>query len=155
MRYLKDLTSGQKADLCLLRILQGKSYQELSDWVKSEWTFTLSRQSIGNFFRSDEGKEIMDVSYTQLKSEYADEPLIEKATRVLALQEQAKKLQRLLDRLCVDEREWLSYSEEFRQYIKQISVEMEGLQITVADGRSPIEVALQKVMEVKKLKAVS
>jgi len=149
MAYLKDLGQSQKIEMCLVRILEAKSYEDLAGYIDSNWGFKITRQSIGNFFRSEEGTRIMDQAYTQLKAEYADEPLVEKSTRVLSLRDQALKIKALLATLPVSDEFWIGDSQEFRQYIKQISVEMEGLQITVADGRSPIEMALEQALKVK------
>lgn len=145
--FLKNLQKNQKFELCLLRILQGLSYSDLANYVKEEWGFELSRQSIGNFLRSEEGQQIMASAYEHLRKEYSNEPVIEKSTRVMALREQATKIQALLRNLAVDSEGWLEYSQEFRQYIKQIAVEMEGIQVNVSEGKSAAELAIEAAME--------
>ncbi len=144
--FLKTLQRKQKFELCLVRILKGWSYQELSDWALEEWGFEVSRQSIGNFIRSDQGVQIMEEAYTNLRQEFSNEPIIEKSTRVMALREQALKLQGLLRLTGVDEEEWISYSQEFRQYIKQIAIEMDGIQVNVMEGKSATELALEAAL---------
>jgi hypothetical protein len=133
-------------ELCLLRILQAASYADLAEMIKEEWGFELTRQSVGNFFRSDEGAELMEEAYATLRKEYSNEPVIEKSTRVMALREQAVKLQGLLRELPVSDPEWREYSQEFRQYIKQIATEMEGIQVNVTEGKSAVEVAMEAAL---------
>ena len=148
--YLKDLQKKQKFELCLVRILKGASYAELSAWVAEEWGFEISRQSVGNFIRSEEGIQIMDEAYAHLRQEFSNEPIIEKSTRVMALREQTLKLQGLLRSISVDSEEWISYSQEFRQYIKQIAIEMDGIQVNVMEGKSAAEVAIEAALSEKR-----
>lgn len=151
---LTDLNRTQKFELCLVRVLQGASYKELADYVKEEWGFPISRQTIGYFLKSKEGEAIMSEVYDQLRKEYSNEPVVEKSTRVLALREQAVKLQKVLRGLPVD-KEWLDFSAEFRQYIKQIATEMEGLQINISEGKSAAELAIEAALAKRaKLKVV-
>lgn len=147
---LKDLNRGQKFELCLLRILQGASYATISDYVKEEWGFSLTRQSIGNFFRDPEGQNLMEEAYDHLRKEYSNEPVIEKSTRVMALREQAVKLQTVLRNLPVDTEDWITLSQEFRQYVKQIATEMDGIQVNFNEGKSPTELALEAALARKR-----
>jgi hypothetical protein len=147
--YLRDLQAGQKFELCLLRIMQGMSFKDMSEHVKSEWGFEITRQTIGNFFRSEEGRELLDKAYGHIRKEYANESLVEKSTRVLALREQTQKIQRTLRDLAVESAEWISYSQEFRQYMKQIAVEMEGIQVNVTDGKAAAERAIEAAIAKK------
>ncbi len=147
---LERLQRKQKFELCLHRILQGLSYQELADYLLNEWQFEISRQSVGNFLRSEEGEAMMAEAYEHLRAEFSNEPVIEKSTRVMALREQALKLQGVLRDLPVDEEEWLSYSQEFRQYIKQIAIEMDGIQVNVMEGKSAAELAIEAALSKQK-----
>lgn len=140
---LKQLQTPQKTELCLARILQGSSYADLAEYVFDQFGLQVSRQTIGNFFRSEEGTDLMDRAYEHLRQEYSNEPLIEKSTRVMALREQAQKLQGLLRTLSMEDEVWISYSQELRQYMKQISVEMEGIQVNVTEGKSAAELAIE------------
>jgi len=144
--YLADLTTQQKFELCLVRILQGLSYAELSAYIAEEWAFDVSRQTIGNFIRSEEGQDVMAQAYDHLRKEYSNEPVIEKSTRVMALREQALKLQALLRTLAVDTPPWVEYSQEFRQYIKQIAIEMDGIQVNVSEHKAAAEVAIEAAL---------
>ena len=152
---LENLKTKQKINLCMTRIVRGLSYAELAEYLLEEWQYTCTRQVIGNFFRSDEGETLMEEAYTGLRREFSNEPIIEKSTRVMALREQALKLQGLLRTLGVEEEEWIEYSQEFRQYIKQIAIEMDGIQVNVMEGKSAAEMAMAAAVEKKsKLKLV-
>jgi histidinol-phosphate/aromatic aminotransferase/cobyric acid decarboxylase-like protein len=147
--FLRDLQTGQKFELCLLRILKGMPFKDLANHVHEEWGFEITRQTIGNFFRSAEGLELMEKAYEHLRKEYSNEPLVEKSTRVLALKEQTEKIQAILRTVASDSEEWLSYSQEFRQYVKQIAVEMEGIQVNVTDGKAAAERAIEAAIAKK------
>ena len=74
----------------------------------------------------------------------------------MALREQALKLQEILRTVPTSAEDWLDYSAEFRQYVKQIAVEMEGIQVNVTEGKSATELALDAAMsKAKKLELVS
>jgi hypothetical protein len=88
----------------------------------------------------------MEAAYSHLRDEYSNEPLIEKSTRVLALREQTQKVQDTLRTLDVTSEEWISYSQEFRQYVKQIAVEMEGINVNVTEGKSAAEMGIEAAM---------
>ncbi len=152
---LEKLQRRQKLKICFLRILKGSSYQDIADHLKEEWQYTCSRQAVGNFLRSDEGEQMVEDAYAHLRREFSNEPVIEKSTRVLALREQVLKLQSVLRTLAVEEEEWISYSQEFRQYIKQIAIEMDGIQVNVMEGKSAAEMAMAAAVDKKsKLKLV-
>lgn len=129
-----------------MRILQGSSYDSLVGYIQEHFGLEVSRQTVGNFFRSEEGAEFMDAAYSHLREEYKNEPMIEKSTRVMALREQAVKLQGVLRSLPVDDEAWISYSQELRQYVKQIAVEMEGINVNVTDAKSAAELAIDAAM---------
>jgi len=145
-RFLTKLPDKDKFELCLMRILQGSSYDFLVGYIQDNFGLEVSRQTVGNFFRSEEGAEFMEKAYSNLREEYKNEPMIEKSTRVMALREQAVKLQGVLRSLSVEEEEWISYSQELRQYIKQIAVEMEGINVNVTDAKSAAELAIDAAM---------
>jgi hypothetical protein len=139
-----------------MRILQGSSYDSLTTYAQETFGLETTRQTIGNFFRSEEGAEFMRAAYATLRDEYANEPMIEKSTRVMALREQAVKLQGVLRSLPVDDEAWISYSQELRQYVKQISIEMDGINVNVNDAKSAaeqgIDAALAKAAKLKLVK---
>jgi hypothetical protein len=138
-----------------MRILDGTSYDALVIYIADNFNLETSRQTVGNFFRSVEGAEFMEKAYENLRAEYKNEPLIEKSTRVMALREQTAKLQAFLRTLPTEAEAYISYSQELRQYIKQISVEMDGINVNVTDGKSATEVALDAAMaKAKKLELV-
>jgi len=146
-KYLTKLQDKEKHELCLMRILQGMSYDKLQVIVAEDFGLEVSRQTVGNFFRSEEGSKMMDQAYKTLREEYVNEPMIEKSTRVMALREQASKLQRLLrDQLSIEDEAWISYSQELRQYIKQIAIEMDGINVNVNEAQSAAEMAMDAAL---------
>jgi hypothetical protein len=135
--YLNKLQREQKLELCLLRILDGATYNAIRDYIEETWQHKTSSQSVGNFFRSTEGEDLVSEAYKKLRSEYQEQPLIEKSTR-------------MMEGLPVGSEGWMLCSNEFRQYGKMISTEMEGLQVTV-DDRTPSERAFQAALESMKI----
>jgi hypothetical protein len=148
--YLNKLQREQKLELCLLRILDGATYNAIRDYIEETWQHKTSSQSVGNFFRSTEGEDLVSEAYKKLRSEYQEQPLIEKSTRMMAYRDQMVRLRHVMEGLPVGSEGWMLCSNEFRQYGKMISTEMEGLQVTV-DDRTPSERAFQAALESMKI----
>ena len=139
--YLTKLQYPQKLDICLLRIMDAATYKDVATYIGEVWQSEATPQTVGNFFRSEEGEKIMADAYKKLRKEYADQPLVEKSTRVVAYRDQMLKIRAVMNILPVGEEGWLEMSNEFRQYGKMIFQETEGLHITV-DDKTPMEKAL-------------
>lgn len=135
---LVGLPEEQKLELVERRIINGDSYQSLVDWLSNTYEFDTSITTMSHFFNSVEGEKLYKRKFREIRDTFAEEPLVDKSTRVLALRKKALHLGRVLDLLPMDEDDWLNFSSEYRQYLKMIRDEMEGLKISV-DDMSPFE----------------
>ena len=139
--YLTKLQEDQKLEICLLRIMDAATYKTVSDYIQEAWQAPATPQTVGNFFRSEEGEQIMEKAYKKLRKEYSQQPLIEKSTRLLAYRDQMLKIRAVMNSIPVGDEGWLELSVEFRQYGNMIFKETEGMHITI-DDQTPMELAL-------------
>jgi len=143
---LVALPEEQKLELVERRIINGDTYQSLADWLEEVYGFETSITTISHFFNSVEGEKLYKRKFSEIRETFANEPLVDKSTRVLAIREKALALGRMLDLLSMSDESWMDFSAEYRHYLKMIRDEMEGLKISVDDD-SPFEKIQQNLKD--------
>lgn len=144
---LTQLPEEQKLELIERRIINGDTYVDLVDWLKDTYDYDAAASTVSYFFNSVEGEKLYQQKFQEIRDTFADEPLVDKSTRVLALRDKALKLREYLNLHHEGEEYWLDYSAEYRQYLKMIKDEMEGLKINIGDEVSPFERMKEKILE--------
>ncbi len=137
--FLKGLSEEQKRAICKLKLEQ-YTHQQIIDFMEKEWNFSCSLPTVGRFFSSVEGMELLDKVREELVQEYQTEPLAEKFSRIHALVEKATRLRHTLRLMKTTDKEWVKLSKEFREYLKALRDETEPLFVEVKNRElSPYE----------------
>lgn len=152
MSNLASLTTDQKREVCKRRIVNAATFATLKEFIEEAYGLQTSVPTISRFFASQEGQDLLTEVHDEVKKTFQNEPLIEKASRVLAFRDKMMVLERHMT-LLNDPKlpEWRALSQEFRHYAKLIQEEMVGFKITLDSELSPAEqVAARLFDELKK-----
>jgi len=148
--YLTKLTTDQKRLVCQAR-LSGATYSRIKDMILEDFGISATTQTIGYFFESMSGQELVEEEHQKLRKTWRNMPLVEQTSRMKAIAVEASKLRDTLAPLDPTDEEYMGVSAEYRNYLKLLNVEDQGSKITFQTAtKSPIEEALENILDKKK-----